>query len=247
MAQIADEGGYWFSRLHARPKVHTTEGILLDVCVWLDQLRDERYDQAEVGVLLGDAMRLPARLLALRVPAQLAEQRRRRLHSEAQKRGQSPSSKQLAWADWTLYVTKETNVTKEQLSIQEAALLGKSRWQIELLFKQWKSDRQVDEWRSANPWRILCEVYAKLIGSVVTHWLTVVGCWASPNRSMRKAGQAIQLQAIHLASCLPLTEQLVCAIKGVQRSLQAGCRLNKRRRHPNTYQLLLNPALFPLA
>ena len=38
-----------------------------------------------------------------------------------------------------------------------------ARWQIELLFKLWKQDALVDEWRSTKPWRILAEVYAKRI------------------------------------------------------------------------------------
>jgi len=33
----------------------------------------------------------------------------------------------------------------------------------------------------------------------------------------------------------------------VQRSVAAGCRLNRRKKKPNTYQLLLEPALAGLA
>lgn len=241
MAMIAKQGGYWLSRLHASPDVYHADGRRLDVGQWLHQQRGE---QVELPVILGSKDQLPARLLARRVPAAVAEQRRRRLRLEAQKRGQTPSSKQLAWADWTLYVT---NVPPEQLSLEEALVMGRARWQIELLFKTWKSDRRVDEWRSAKPWRIMCEVYAKLIGSVMTHWLIVLGSWSHANRSTRKAGQTIQLQALRLASCIKQTERLAEAISTIQRCLARGCRLNKRSRHPNTYQVLLDTTLFALA
>jgi len=33
----------------------------------------------------------------------------------------------------------------------------------------------------------------------------------------------------------------------VQRCVAAGCRLNRRKKHPNTYQLLLEPSLAGLA
>jgi len=48
-------------------------------------------------------------------------------------------------------------------------VLLKIRWQIELLFKLWKSHGRVDEWRTKKPARIVCEIYAKLIGLVVQH------------------------------------------------------------------------------
>lgn len=43
---------------------------------------------------------------------------------------------------------------------------------------------QVDEWRTANPWRALCELYAKLIGVVLQHWLIVLFAWQDAQRSL---------------------------------------------------------------
>lgn len=45
------------------------------------------------------------------------------------------------------------------------------RWQIELLFKLWKNEGHIDSWRSEKPWRIPCELYAKLIAMVIQHWI----------------------------------------------------------------------------
>ena len=74
------------------------------------------------------------------------------------------------------------------------------RWQIELLFKLWKSHGRVDESRSTKPWRILCEVYAKLLAMLVQHWVFLVSFWAYPDRSLTKAAQTVQKHALHLAS-----------------------------------------------
>ena len=70
-----------------------------------------------------------------------------------------------AWAlaAWTVYVT---NVPVALLSLDEALVLARCRWQIELLFKLWKQEGRIDESRSEQPWRVLCEVYAKLLGMV---------------------------------------------------------------------------------
>ena len=64
------------------------------------------------------------RLLALRVPAEVANQRRRRLKAQARKHGRTPTAESLAWADWTLLVT---NAADTLLSLPEALVLLRAR------------------------------------------------------------------------------------------------------------------------
>jgi len=178
----------------------------------------------DLRVTLGVGHRLPARLLARRVPREVAAARRRRLRAEAKRRGQAVSHARLALADWLIFVT---NVPAERLRLDEALVLARARWQIELLFKLWKSHGHLDESRSAHPWRVLCELYATLIAMVIQHWVLLLGCWAFPGRSLVTAAQAVRHHA------LPLAMATLCAC------LTAGCRINPRRTNPNTYQLLL--------
>ena len=58
----------------------------------------------------------------------------------------------------------------DQLCVDDVLQLARVRWQIELLFKLWKSHGQLDKSRSDNPWRVLCELYAKLIAMLIQHW-----------------------------------------------------------------------------
>ena len=60
-----------------------------------------------------------------------------------------------------------TNVPQRLLSSAAAFALLRARWQIELLWKRWKDQGKIDEWQTANPARILCELYAKLLGMLV--------------------------------------------------------------------------------
>ena len=114
----------------------------------------------DLSVCLGSspALWLTSRLLALPVSPQIAEQRRAHLLEKARDQGHVPSAEALALADWNLMVT---NIPAALLQAQEVSLLYRARWQIELLFKLWKSHGHVDEWSSANPHHILCEFYAK--------------------------------------------------------------------------------------
>src|SRR5947207_13126423 len=95
------------------------------------------------------------RLLAVRVPESVAATRRSKMQQEAKDRGKTISETRLALAGWTILVT---NVPAALLSLEEALVLARARWQIELLFKLWKQDGCVDDWRGKKPWPILCEV-----------------------------------------------------------------------------------------
>jgi hypothetical protein len=191
----------------------------------------------DVPVQVGARHHLPARLLAVRVPAAVAAERRRVLRAAAQREGLTPSAARLAVADWTFSVT---NVPAEHLTLPEALVLARARWQIELVFKRWKSLGRVDDWRSQQPWRVLCEVYAKLIGQVLAHWVTVLGAWHRPDRSLWQATRAVQQQALHLASVFDTQDRFHAVLTLLAFELAVTCRMNPRKARPNAYQLLLD-------
>jgi Transposase DDE domain len=233
LQQLSQQGDCWLTRWQAGTVILDAADQPLDLVAWLTAQGDSPVDCL---VWLGSAYHLPARLLAQRVPPEVAEQRRRRLRAEAQRRGQPVSALRLAAADWTIYLT---NVPADRLSLQEALTLGHARWQIELLFKLWKSQGRIDEWRSTHPWRILCELYAKLIAMVIQHWVVLTSCWHVPNRSWVKAAATIRTYAILLASALAGLADLRQVLDHLSQCLAAGCRLNTRKAAPNTCQILL--------
>ena len=158
--------------------------------------------------------------------------------AEDKREGKTPSKRQLALTNWTIMVTC---VPSEQLTLKEAFVLKRIRWQIELIFKLWKDQGSIDEWRTENPVRILCEFYAKLTAMIIQHWITLSGCWHLPDRSLHKAAKVIRDYAKHLAISFATgsLKRLCEALSIIQNRLAIACRMNSRRKNPNTYQLLL--------
>lgn len=234
MRELAEQGVFYLSRLQPQTVVFDKAGRRLDLVKVLMEAGDALVDRP---VELGIQQRLPCRLLAVRVPPAVAAERRRRLHKEARRRGQTVSKRSLAQADWTILAT---NAPVEKLSVREALVLIRVRWQIELLFKLWKERGKIDEWRTSKRWRILCEIYAKLIAVVIQHWLTLVGIWAYPDRSLVKASQIIRQFALTLAIAMRAVISLITVLETIQTCLASGCRMNRRKGKPNTYQLLLD-------
>jgi hypothetical protein len=112
-------------------------------------------------------------------------------------------------------------------------------WSIELLFKLWKSQGQIDESRSTKPWRVLCDVYAKLLAMIIQHWVALIDLWGYPDRSLVKAARTVAKYALQLATSLWHCERTLETLETISRCLSAGCRLDRRKQQPNTYQLLL--------
>ncbi len=231
--ELAAQGGYFLSRYKAGTKLYRHDGAELDLRKLLSTPSATGIDRP---VLLGRAHRLPVRLLAVKAPPEVSAQRRRQLKDHARKKGQQPSKTRLALCDWTIYVT---NALPSQISRDEAMVLARARWQIELLFKLWKQHGGIDRWRSANPWRILCEVYAKLTAMVILHWTLLTAVWMYPDRSLVKAAAAVRRYAVMLATAMTGLLTATMVIEQIGLCLRAGCRIQRRRQRPGSYQLLL--------
>ncbi len=132
LRELDAAGVYWLSRLHAQTAVLDEAGQRREVGDWREA---QGGAEVELRVQLGEAERVGCRLLAVKVSEAVANQRRRRLKAEAKRRGQRVSQQRLRRADWTMLVT---NCPPELLSLKEAMVLRRVRWQIELLFKLWK-------------------------------------------------------------------------------------------------------------
>ncbi len=191
----------------------------------------------EMHVLVGGEQRYRMRLLILRVPEEVGEQRRQDLRSEARRRGRVVSQRALALADWTILLT---DAPSKRLSLEEALILLRERWQMEVLYKLWKQYGQIDEWRTKQGFRVLCELYAKLIGMVLQHWLMVLFAWQNAQRSMVKLAQVVRDTAWTLMEALAGRREFSTALCLIERRMRAGCSMNTRRKHPNSAQLLKN-------
>jgi hypothetical protein len=224
---------YWLSRYKVGAAVFDAAGRRQAASTLLQAHGEATLD---LPITLGAAERLPCRLLAARVPPPVAAARRRKLKAAAKREGQTPSQERLALCDWTVLVT---NVPPALLSVDEALVLGRARWQIELLFKLWKQHGQLDLSRSHKPWRILCELYAKLIALVLQHWLLLLGCWEYPNRSLPKAAHLVRAHTTALAAAFARPALLRATLATLGRCLAAAGRIGKRRTAPATFQLLL--------
>jgi len=251
---------YWLTAANAGTLLIDERGQCWDLVAFLGA---QTGDEVDVQVVLGKRERLPVRLIARRVSPEQAERRRKSANRERDVKAkgvQRPNERKRRAGDkrkrprkrtktgkarlqllgWTILIT---NVPQQMLSLDEALVLARCRWQIELCWKLWKQVGKVDTWRSAKPYRILTELYAKLLGCLITHWLTLLECWQAPNRSMVKARQVVQWMAPVLALGVAGVVPLETIVQRTSQSMATGCTVNARQKRPAAYQLVAQPKL----
>lgn len=238
LAQLHAQGAYFCCRYKAGTHLQRLDkadsGFVTSPLEWLEALPADQ-EQAEWEVLLGSKARLPVRFLAVRVPPEVALVRRAECLAHNRRKGQKVRQSRLALCDWNLFVT---NAPATLLSVPQARVLYGLRWQIERLFRLWKETLQVDEWRSQNPQRILCEVYAKLIGALLTQKLTAFCAWDNPARSLVKCGQTIAGHALGLLTHLRFDSALKRELYALRRACCVAASLESRKQKPATFQRL---------
>jgi hypothetical protein len=115
----------------------------------------------EGAVLLGKE-KLPAWLIAARLPEQVAAERRRKARSNRDRRA-NHSSEYFQLLGWNIFVT---NVPPNLLSADVLVKLYELRWRIEIIFKAWKSHFNMDQITPGSAEQVLMIVLGKLI------WIT---------------------------------------------------------------------------
>jgi hypothetical protein len=235
LAQLSQAGVYFLMPLKDGV-VTWLAGKRVDILEVL-QAHAEQEEQ-EYEIILGAGKQVPCRLLARRATAVQIKRRHEAQEEYARKHGTQVTQRQRDWAEWTLVIS---NVPACLLSLAEALVVLRVRWQVELVWKLWKMQGQVDEWQTENLARILCEVYAKLLGVLLQHWLMLLSCWDDPHRSTIGVSEIVRDQVVVLAhgfgGRLSLRQALRLLCEAIRQA--AGRSIAGRSARPSTSRLLL--------
>jgi hypothetical protein len=106
----------------------------------------------------------PVRLVAYRLGEERANRRRAQLREKLRTRGRQPTEEALELAGWLILVT---NAPASLLPTAAVSFLYRVRWQVELIFKQFKSVLRLHVLPSQNPARVQCEIWGRLLMAVL--------------------------------------------------------------------------------
>jgi len=170
LRKIHEKGSYYLTRLQKNKCIYLNQNDsnAIDIMTLLKKIT-ARGKTAKITVYIGVEERLPTQLISQKVPSWV---QKKRLKKYKGKDGKKPSSDYVALANFSIFIT---NIPDDLWGTECKEDIGKMiieiykiRWQIELLFKQFKSVIKLHIVKGKSEKRILCLVYGKLISILMT-------------------------------------------------------------------------------
>lgn len=215
----------FISMLKQQVNVYLTksEETPLDLIKYLKKLGVSKK-AIDIEVYIGKVARIPMRLIGIKVPEEVLKVRIKR-HKEERK---NKLSKVLR--EWKGYTMMLTNITKNELSIEQILKMYRIRWQIELFFKNIKSYLHIDKFTGKNKYRILILIYTKLI---LTWMASILYAYAqvtvSEGREVSRFKFTKWLQEEDSWKKFFITTNCTELFKALERDLDYLCKQSKKR------------------
>lgn len=153
---IISKSAYFLSRYHHNTDLVDVHGNKIDLLTNLKHVH-----LLDTCIYLGKEARVPVRLVAIPVPEQVANERRRKLlRNKKRDRRLNPSKEQLTLCGWEIFIT---NVSISVWTIHDISNAYGLRWRIEIIFKTWKSHFNLTKFSNGGREYILILIYTRLI------------------------------------------------------------------------------------
>jgi hypothetical protein len=193
------KGAYYLSRFKSNVNVYQMDEngdlVAVDLVNLIGKMTE---DIIELEVYLKNTETIiKTRLVIEKVPDIVREKRIRKLNQGDKKRGRTTSDKTKALQAVNIYIS---NAPSEFLVKENFRKLYAIRWQVELVFKNWKSNFGLSKVTGHREARVKCMIYAKLLFIFVTTKMTC--CikhivWATKHREISefRAAKHIKVKA----------------------------------------------------
>jgi hypothetical protein len=233
---MTQAGAFFVTRCQSQVALYACDSE--ERVVLTDILKQHPSDQFEGMFHLGGRVHTPVRVVARRVTPPAAAARRRHAQAKAKSQGKTCSAAYLLWLDWDILIT---NLPAEW-SGDDLFILYGIRWQIELVFKVWKSQLGIacyGDWRAD---RMMCQFYAHLIGAVLCHQSAACFRWL-PGALISLAKSVAVIQH-HMTTLLAVIRRdwdgLLRWASDLWSALLRFAQHDKRKAAPTTLQFLMD-------
>ena len=218
------DNNFFLSRMKNNLKIFDLDGREIDL------LKTLKHKPAliDMRIKIGD---LECRLIGKQLPQEAINKRLRQVNSKNNRRGRTISKEYKLFITYSLFVTN----LSDEFKFDSLYTLYRIRWQIELIFKTWKSILKIHYIRSARKERVLCQVYGKLIIAVLSNFIYLnsqirFGCNLSFHRTIQHIKAIVVIWTLHI---FQKREILKVFMENMNSQIIRLCRKNVQKSKPN--------------
>jgi hypothetical protein len=160
LAKIAAANASFLSRLNHQAMLLEAVADRVAPVGLADRLAAVGRSLLEQPILIGTKEQVAARLIAARVPEDVVNARRRAARKNAKKKGDTPSQAHLTLLAWSLFITNVPETIWQTTTVLKVYPI---RWQVELIFKSWKSYLHLASLKTTKEDSTLCYLYGRML------------------------------------------------------------------------------------
>lgn len=169
---IEENDAFFLNRLPPQADLYTLEQETLDWESIHKKFSKTGINTLDTEVLIYKNEKFPCRLIIEKLPEQEYKNRLKKAENTAKSRGVGISKMHKIRCRYNAFIT---NVNREILPVEKIRKTYYLRWQIELVFKTWKSFFQIDKVKKVKKERLECQLLAKLLW-IIINWRLFQTC-----------------------------------------------------------------------
>ena len=136
------------------------DGQRFELAKLVEKMKKTGIMSLEKELLIGHEKKIKARVIFALVPDGVKKQRADAVAYKANNKNYTVQKEYKVWTEINVFIT---NVSKDSLALKQIMSIYRLRWQVELVFKTWKSHYKIDSYKTMRKERMECYVYATLL------------------------------------------------------------------------------------
>lgn len=187
LKSIIEKKAYFLNRIPPQANIYTCENKPMDWKHISGKLKKTGMRTLDMDVLIYKRELLKCRLVIEMVTDNEYKNRLRQAERSAKKHGVGLSKEHKLRCRYNAYIT---NVERKILPIEKIRKTYYLRWQIELVFKTWKSFFEINKLKKVKKERLECQLLSKLIW-ILLNWQLFQSCNHYVQRQASQYGVSI--------------------------------------------------------
>ncbi len=243
---IDAKGAYYLSRLNVSTKVYERQGEAykeISFRALRQRMLEEGTTVKELEVYAG-RQKLKSRLVMYLLPETIYQRRLNRHKAINQKKQRGQVAKEIKGrAHFNLFLT---NTREDQISKEQIWSLYRLRWQIELVFKIWKSLVELDKIKKVKKARLELYFYSKLL-LIILGWqvLRQVSAWLyryekkalSIMKSYKSILKKLTTQGLEILTKVDCLKEILLKFYKLSREYHT---LERHGKEPTSFEIFMN-------